>query len=573
MRIYAVIDSASWCWSTTAREVAKRLPQHEFFFTSAPRVKEAAWFDLIWNRGYPYLFRNAAKAGVPMVWTFSTGGARAQAQIERCRQFLGAGATIVCQNAKTKVLLEAEGERRVVVIPNGVDTERFSPAAVPPDGFRVGMAANVNGERWANKGAEAVVAACRACGFDLAMATKPTSQHPPKAPEYDIGRLAHADMPYFLRGLSVFCQPSSAEGCSNSIMEAMACGLPCIICRESGYHGEVCIDGRSELRGDALFVRHGDADGVRAALEWLRKYPEDAWRIGQNARAFARRHSFDACARRYAAAFESAAGRATAFRLVTVATRGYEECLRSLLPSWAANSGAESIVVYSEEPVAGLPDGVENKIAQPAKDWIEGCMLKARILRDEAHSAIDGDRLVFLDADCAVLRDLRPFAVGEEDIALTRFSDDRSRHPRGAGTCSSGAIGINVNDRTRRFLGLWADAQAAYAAAGHGIRPGKVACEQYALTDLARGRACGVTIRAMDEHVWNNNPDLFDEAWLEDIRRHSPAVLHFKGGRWKDPDLAQRAVEAATQNIPWITGLLGPVNPTDRKRGDDADPA
>lgn len=546
MRIYTVIDGSSWCWATTAREVAARLPQHEFFFTSSPTPAEAQEYDLIWNRGYPYLFRNAAKAGVPMVWTFSTGGARAEIQIDRCRPFFGHGATIVCQNEQTRRLLLEIGERHVVVIPNGVNVDRFCPADGFPPECVVGMAANVNGERWVNKGADAVVEACRKGNIPLVMATKPAPGRESRVPEFDRGRVSHEEMPEFLRGLSVFAQPSSAEGCSNSIMEAMACGLPCIICRESGYHGEVCRDGRDDPEGEVLFVEHGNADEILGAINGLIRFRLHAKRIGNNARILALRHGWKAVARIYDDVFLSTAGRSNLFHLVTVAGKSYGDCLRRFLPTWVKNSGAETITVFSDAKIDGLPPEVEIRTdMEIGTTWIDGCMAKAEALVRLARERTPGERCVFLDADCAVLRDLRPFAVGREDLALTRLAVDPAAYPRCAGTCSSGALAFTINDRTKSFLNLWAEVQGAYARNGHGVKSGKVAADQYALTDLARGRACGVTIRAMDEHVWNNAPDLFDEAWLEDIAKHRAAVLHFKGGRWRDEKLVRRAIEAA----------------------------
>lgn len=550
MRIYVVVDSGSWCWSTTAREIAGRLPQHEFFVTSKPRADEAAGFDLIWIRGYPYLFRQAAAAGVPVVWTFCTGGARAQYMIDRCRPYFGMG-TVVCQNRATRERLVAAGAGNVVVIPNGVDAERFRPAERKPESFVVGMAANVNGERWVNKGAAAVVEACRSKGVALRMATKPRPGKPSMAPEFDVGNVAHAEMPDFLRGLSAFAQPSNAEGCSNSIMEAMACGLPCIICRESGYHGSTCHDGSSASAGEVLFVKHNDPGEIREALAWLMAYPENAARIGQNARDFAESHSWDQIAKRYGEVFADAVKRATAFHLVTVATRGYEDALRRLLPTWVANSGAESITVYADESISGLPDGVRVVCGiGEANNWVQGCMLKAASLCEDVENRKDGDRVVFVDCDCAILGDLRPLAAGPEDLTLTRFAVDPARYPRCAGTCSSGVLGIRVNRRTRDFLCLWDAVQACYAAYNHGTKPGKVAADQYALTDLARGRACGITVRAMDEQIWNSNPETADDVWLAEIRTHKQVVLHFKGGRWKDEDLVRRAIEAACAGDP-----------------------
>ena len=550
MKIYAIVDSASWCWATTAREVSSHLPQHEFIITSRPREKEAATCDLIWMRGYPYLFPHLHDLGVPVVWTFASGGARADELLERCRPFIPGAAAIICLNRAMRARLEQAGATRTWVIPNGVDCQRFSPApgGYPDpvlDGFRVGMAANLNAERFVNKGAESTVAACRNSRRELLLATKPRPGKPSPALEYDIGRVEHADMPDFLRRLSVYCQPSIAEGCSNSIMEAMACGLPCIICRESGYHGEACQDGRDREDGQVLFVRPGSVFDLEQALAWLHDNPIAAGRISRNAREFAKRHSWPEIASHYGNVFECAGERAREFDLVTVACGEYAAAFEQFLPGWLANSGARSITVISDAQFGNLPVRVHHRHLQnKARSWLSGVMAKADALSVHLETCADGTRLVLLDADCAVLKDLRPFAEGTADLTLTRFSIDPARHPRCAGTCSSGAFALTVNPRTRAFVRLWDLVQQAYALVGHGTRPGKVACDQYALTDLARGKACGVSIRAADERIWNSAPDRSDDAWLADIHARRPAVVHFKGGRWRNRDLVARIISS-----------------------------
>ena len=548
MKIYSVIDSSSWCWATTANEIARRLPQHNFVFTTRPTVREAQQCDLVWMRGYPYLFNHIRETGVPFIWGFTSGGDRSGEQFARCSAYIRQSAGIVVQNAEGAQIMERAGMDRVWLIPNGVDCERFQPGP-PRCRFIAGMAANVNGERWVNKGADVVVAACRAAGLRLRMATKPKPGQESPAPDFDVGRVHHSAMPNFLQGLSCFCQPSAAEGCSNSIQEAMACGLPAIICRESGYHGERCRDGRFHQDGEVLFVPPHDELAVREALLFLITYPLASDRIGANARRFALEHSWDSIASRFNEAFEAAAGFVQApqtpcrFHLVTVATASYADCLRTMLPTWTRNSGAASITVLSDGPIHGLPPGVTVRNDLPRDcTWVDGCMAKADALSRIAHALPDGERVVFLDADCAVLSSLSPFADSYDDLTLTRFSPDANANPKCAGTCSSGALVFTVNSKSIRFLQLWQKLQGLYADAQHGITPGKVACDQYALTDLARGRACGVTIRSVDEHVWNNAPDRSDPAWIADLADHKSAVAHFKGGRWKNLDLVARIV-------------------------------
>jgi hypothetical protein len=75
-----------------------------------------------------------------------------------------------------------------------------------------------------------------------------------------------------------------------------------------------------------------------------------------------------------------------------------------------------------------------------------------------------------------------------------------------------------------------------------------VAADQYALTDLAPRRACGITAAARTSAFGTAIPDA-DEAWLEDIRPHKPAVLHFKGARWKAEGRCAGRIEAARRDV------------------------
>jgi glycosyltransferase involved in cell wall biosynthesis len=68
------------------------------------------------------------------------------------------------------------------------------------------------------------------------------------------------------------------EGCSNAIMEYMACGLP-VICSDSGGNRELVIDGET-----GFIVRPGDAEQVYQKLSWLWKNPLEAEKMGQAGR-------------------------------------------------------------------------------------------------------------------------------------------------------------------------------------------------------------------------------------------------------------------------------------------------
>jgi glycosyltransferase involved in cell wall biosynthesis len=80
------------------------------------------------------------------------------------------------------------------------------------------------------------------------------------------------DVPEVLRGLSCFVLPSLAEGISNTILEAMATGLPVIACAVGG-NVELVDHGRTgllvapddvEAMAAAIVALHGDAACARA---------------------------------------------------------------------------------------------------------------------------------------------------------------------------------------------------------------------------------------------------------------------------------------------------------------------
>lgn len=76
---------------------------------------------------------------------------------------------------------------------------------------------------------------------------------------------ARGDIPEIMRGLDVFVLPSRSEGISNTVLEAMASGLPVIACRVGG-NPELVEDGRT-----GTLVPPDDPEAIaRAILAYLR---------------------------------------------------------------------------------------------------------------------------------------------------------------------------------------------------------------------------------------------------------------------------------------------------------------
>ncbi len=95
----------------------------------------------------------------------------------------------------------------------------------------------------------------------------------------------HAGVMAWLRGLDAFALPSLSEGCPNILMEAMACGLPCVATRV-GACPELVEDGVS-----GLLVPMADSQALARALARLMDAPRAAADMGANAREAMQRFS------------------------------------------------------------------------------------------------------------------------------------------------------------------------------------------------------------------------------------------------------------------------------------------
>ena len=112
------------------------------------------------------------------------------------------------------------------------------------------------------------------------------------------------DVPEVMRGLDCFALPSLAEGISNTILEAMATGLPVIA---------------TDVGGNADLVRHGhsgevvaaaDEEAMAQALMRLSMAPEVAAAMGREGRADAlRRFSMQAMVGQYQGLYDRLLGR------------------------------------------------------------------------------------------------------------------------------------------------------------------------------------------------------------------------------------------------------------------------
>ncbi|KHK01388.1 glycosyltransferase family 4 protein [Desulfovibrio sp. TomC] len=211
---------------------------------------------------------------------------------------------------------QSAGETPILMIPNGVDTERFRPAGESGAAGAVGESGAAGPVRLVfvgrvvrQKGLDVLLDALSRLPAELDYRLTIVGDGPlrPELAERAAGlgladRVAFAGwaareaMPGLLGGADLFVFPSRDEGMPNAVLEAMASGLPVVATR---------ISGNEELVGDGetgFLVPPDDAPALAHALARLLADPGLCRRMGAAGRErVVREYSWQSVAERYAA--------------------------------------------------------------------------------------------------------------------------------------------------------------------------------------------------------------------------------------------------------------------------------
>ena len=98
------------------------------------------------------------------------------------------------------------------------------------------------------------------------------------------GNVSHEDVPEWLSASDVFVLPTLQEGCSNAVVEAMACGLP-VISSDLPFNYDIVND------NVGILVDPCDSASLRKAIYSLHMDSELRLKLGQNARQWAQNFS------------------------------------------------------------------------------------------------------------------------------------------------------------------------------------------------------------------------------------------------------------------------------------------
>jgi glycosyltransferase involved in cell wall biosynthesis len=261
----------------------------------------------------------ARRTGIPLVTTAHVGSIEHLPLLPRVATDLyerSFGARIL--NASTKVIAVSKSvaehvialgtpSENVVVVPNGVDTERFRPI----EGGRADQIAFVGrlvGNKRPDDALEAFARLNRP-GWRLVFAGDGPMRRQLElraaelGVEHDVQFLGtHEDIPGLLAKSAIVVRPSLTEGRSLTILEAMASGV-CVVASDIAANRELIRDGVT-----GVLTPVGDRIKLAHALRLLIDKPSKRSAIGSSARGDALRSSWDATARMTAEVLVGVAG-------------------------------------------------------------------------------------------------------------------------------------------------------------------------------------------------------------------------------------------------------------------------
>lgn len=233
MNILHFVFTYKWSWGLTSASLEKAMPQHQWQHCQMNRQIVDLPCDIILSQQITLMryIREKHKTVCRLGGNRSFDEDKPMAFDEEIKQTY---AVIATNNRLFNISKQLNPN--TFLIPNGVDLTEWR-RVIKPKNFTVGFCGNISKIEYREyKGYDFVVEACSNLGLPL------------KTALFNSEQIVHNQMrEKFYSKISVLVHPSKGEGCSNVIMEALACGVPVITTKVAGYHGEELKDGQNVL--------------------------------------------------------------------------------------------------------------------------------------------------------------------------------------------------------------------------------------------------------------------------------------------------------------------------------------
>jgi len=219
------------------------------------------------------------------------------------RVWAGAEAVVANSAGLRELALQTAPQQMIQVFPNGVDIERFAPARKPAEesGLRLLCVSRLIPRKGIDDLLRALALLDSRVYLDIAGGGKQEQELRALCTSLGLdsrvrflGIVPHEDLPARYQAADLFVLPSHNEGMSNTVLEALASGLPLLL-TPTGGTAELLEPG---VNGS--LIQPGNPASIAAAVSQYLKEPEQIAAQGAASRAKAMLFSWDAVAKAYA---------------------------------------------------------------------------------------------------------------------------------------------------------------------------------------------------------------------------------------------------------------------------------
>lgn len=235
-------------------------------------------FDVIYAhffRSAALIWRYASKMNIPLF--VATGESVippidkpcSSFTIEKFRNYLSGVICVSTKNKNEAIKMNFTTQDKCLVLPNGVDLDLFKPAnrdecrrclGIEPSAFLVICVGNIVERKGQNRLVESIE---RLSNPDVKIVLVGRGVLPVKSQQIIFqGFVDHKELPNYLCASDVYVIPTRWEGCCNSIIEAMACGLP-IISSDRSFNWDILN------KDNAILVDPDNIDEIGKAIQTL----------------------------------------------------------------------------------------------------------------------------------------------------------------------------------------------------------------------------------------------------------------------------------------------------------------
>ena len=244
------------------------------------------------------------------------------------------------------------------------------------------------------------------------------------------------------------------------------------------------------------------------------------------------------------------------YSIFTMCSKNYKDAYDFVIDSWLRTS-VKNIYIYTDDPnwksnndritIINLFDSISN-------DWLVNTGRRVIAAKDFIKKA--GERLVFLDIDCYLIRDIgHVFEDYDFDFAVTRLIRPRI-------DVSAGVYFFYNTENNRKFFDEWHENQKLNYKRGKGVTAYQGSYAQLAFSNVIRGyhRTESHKVIDLDVDIYNRKtgkPPQIDST-IKDLKENKIEILHFYARTWRNKDVDKIIPYLNTKNINYFD--LGAYN-------------